>query len=149
MNKIHFENLTWNWLRISLLIIASVSFMIGYGLILDYENGLISAFGFIIIIILLSKRFWYKNYVEYNKSSIIIKLNITTDKKIKFESIDKVSIDQNRLSLFLSNNNDFTFKVSNIYRDDINKLIRILLENSKPRFIDHRVENTPAPKVQN
>lgn len=145
MKKIHFENLSWNWLRITLLIIASISFITGYGFFLDYENSKITIIGFLIVIFLFSKRFWYKNYVEYNKLGIVIKLHFVKDKTIKFREIDKIVINDNELKLSLSSDKELNFKLANIHDSDKNKLTRILVENSNSKFTDNRTEmNTIA-----
>ena len=145
MNKIHFENLSWNWTRIALLVLALICFLVGYGLILNYENGLITVFGFLILTFVLSQRFWYKNYVEYNKLGIVIKLNVITDKTIKFNEIDKIKINDDNLIVVLKSERKFEFKTMDLDKSDINKLLRILVENSKSKFTDNRTEkNTIA-----
>ena len=145
MKRIHFENLSWNWTRIALLILASLCLLVGYGLILNNENGLITIFGFLILTIMLSKRFWYKNYIEYNKLGIVIKLDLVKDKTIKFREIDKIVINDNELKLSLSNDKELNFKLANIHESDKNKLTRILIENSNSKFINNRAEmNTIA-----
>ena len=145
MKRIHFENLSWNWTRIALLVLASLCLLVGYGLILNYENGLITSLGFVILIIMLSKRFWYKNYVEYNKLGIVIKLNLITDKTLKFNEIDKIKINDDKLIVKLNSERKFEFNITDINSSDINKLLRILVENSKSIFTDSRTEkNTIA-----
>lgn len=138
MKRIHFENLTWNWSRISLIIIALLSFIIGFGLVLDYKNSLITIIGFLIIIFLASKRLWYKYYVEYNKFGIVIKLNIITNKTINFNEIDKIKINDNSLIVELKSERNFNFKITDIDNSDSDKLLRILVENSKSEFTDDR-----------
>ncbi|SHF01341.1 hypothetical protein SAMN05444278_1158 [Psychroflexus salarius] len=145
MKKIHFENLSWNWTRITFLVLALLCLLVGHGLILNYENGLITSLGFLILIIMLSKRFWYKNYVEYNKLGIVIKLNLITDKTIKFNEIDKITINDDNLIVELESERKFEFKIMDLDESDINKLLRILVENSKSKFTDSRTEkNTIA-----
>lgn len=138
MKKIQFENLYWNWTRVTLLICASLCLLVGYGLVLNYENGLISSLGFVILIIILSKRFWYKNYVEYNKLGIVIKLNLITDRTIKFNEIDKIKINDDKLIVKLNSERKFEFKITDINSTDISKLLKILVENSKSIFTDSR-----------
>lgn len=138
MKRIHFENLTWNWSRISLIIIALLSFIIGFGLVLDYKNSLITIIGFLTIIFLASKRLWYKYYVEYNKFGILIKLNTITNKTINFNEIDKIKINDNSLIVELKSERNFDFKITDINNSDSDKLLRILVENSKSEFTDDR-----------
>ena len=145
MKKIYFENLSWNWIRISFLVLTSLCLSIGYGLILNYKNGLITSLGFVILIIMLSKRFWYKNYVEYNKLGIVIKLNLITDRTIKFSEIDKIKINDDKLIVQLNNERKIEFKITDIDSSDINKLLRILVENSKSIFTDNRTEKLLLP----
>ncbi|WP_405250521.1 hypothetical protein [Dokdonia sp. Asnod3-C12] len=145
MKKINFENLSWNWTRITLLILASLCLLVGSGLILNYENGLITSLGFVILIIMLSKRFWYKNYVEYNRLGIVIKLNLITDRTIKFNEIDKININDNKLIVKINSERKLEFQITDIDSSDINKLLRILVENSKSIFTDNRTEKLLLP----
>jgi len=145
MKKIYFENLSWNWTRIALLILASLCLLVGCGLILNYDNGLITSLGFVILIIMMSKRFWYKNYVEYNKLGIVIKLNLITDRTIKFSEIDKIKLNDDKLIVQLNNERKIEFKITDIDSSDINKLLRILVENSKSIFTDNRTEKLLLP----
>ncbi|AEE20226.1 hypothetical protein JM84_2454 [Dokdonia sp. Hel_I_63] len=145
MKKINFENLSWNWTRIALLILASLCLSVGFGLLLNYKNGLITSLGFVILIIMLSKRFWYKNHVEYNKLGIVIKLNLITDRTIKFNEIDKININDNKLIVKLNSERKFEFQIKDIDSSDINKLLRILIENSKSIFTDNRTEKLLLP----
>ena len=145
MKKIHFENLSWNWIRITFLILALLCLLVGYGLILNNENGLITILGFLILIIMLSRRYWNKNYVEYNKLGIVIKLNLINDKTIKFSEIDKIDIYDDNLIVKLKSEREFEFKLTDINNSDKNKLVKILVENSNSNFIDNRCEmNTIA-----
>ncbi|AWH72694.1 hypothetical protein DCS32_00460 [Dokdonia sp. Dokd-P16] len=145
MKKINFENLSWNWTRIALLILASLCLLVGYGLILNYKNGLITSLGFMILVIMLSKRFWYKNYVEYNKLGIVIKLNLITDRTIKFSEIDKIKLNDDKLIVQLNSERKIEFQITDIDSSDINKLLRILVENSKSIFTDNRTEKLLLP----
>ena len=97
---------------------------------------------------MLSQRFWYKNYVEYNKLGIVIKLNIITDKTIKFNEIDKIKMNDDHLIVVLKSEGKFEFKTMDLDKSDINKLLRILVENSKSKFTDNRTEkNTIAQQL--
>jgi hypothetical protein len=139
MNKIHFVNLSWNWWRISALIVASVCILLGHGLIFDYENGLITAFGFFIILVQLSQRFWYKNYVEYNQLGIVIKLNYLRSKSLKFREIEQIKIKEDRLTINIKDNKKLNFNLKSIQLSDRKTLISILAENSKAKFVDESV----------
>jgi hypothetical protein len=113
--------------------------LLGYGIIPGYENNLITSFGFLILIALLSKRFWYKNYVEYNKLGIVIKLHLIKDKTIKFKEINHIEIKDQMLKVSLSTTKEVKFKLSSIKEDDRGQLIRLLVENSNSKLIDHRI----------
>ena len=137
MESIHFENLSWNWQRLLMLSIAAGCMLVGYGIIPGYENNLIISLGFLILIVLLSKRFWYKNYVEYNKLGIVIKLHLIKGKTIKFKEINQIK-DQT-LKVSLSTNKEVKFKLRSIKEADKDQLIRLLVENSNSKLIDHRI----------
>ena len=139
MESIHFEHLSWNWQRILLLSIAAVCMLVGFGIIPGYENNLITSFGFLILIVLLSKRFWYKNYVEYNKLGIVIKINLVLHKTLKFGEINHIVIKDQTLKVSLSTNKEVKFKLRSIKEADKDQLIRLLVENSNSKLIDHRI----------
>jgi hypothetical protein len=138
MERIHFENLSWNWNRITFLIIAILCFVASYGSFFEYNLSMLPIIGFLIVIIFLSKRFWFKNYVDYNKLGIVIKFHFIKDKTIKFNEIGKIIIDDTNLNLSESNGRESNFEIDNVCESDKNKLIQILVENSNCNFIDNR-----------
>ncbi|MBZ9778428.1 hypothetical protein LB452_05770 [Psychroflexus sp. CAK8W] len=138
MQRIHFDKLSVDWVRVTLLIASALCILIGYGMIFNYENGLISAFGFLIQIFILSRIFWYKNFVQWNKKGIVIKTNSFKSKTITFEDIKTTIPKKDVIKLELQSRSDKKIKLRNIHEDDINRLIRILVEHSHAKFIDQR-----------
>lgn len=138
MQRIHFDSISGSWVRIVLLMASALLILIGYGMIFDYENGLLSAAGFLLQIIILSKILWYKNFVQWNKKGIVIKTNSFKSKTITFEDIKTIIPENDIIKLELQSKSDKKIKLRDIHEDDINRLIRILVEHSHAKFIDQR-----------
>lgn len=138
MQRIHFDNLSGDWIRVVLLMASAFFILIGYGMIFNYENHLLSALGFLIQIILFSKIFWYKNYVQWNKKGIVIKTNRIKSKSIPFEDIKTLIAAEDDLTLELLCRPDKKIRLNHIHDKDINRLIRLLVEHSQAKFVDKR-----------
>ena len=143
IKKIYFENLTWNWLRKAVIIVALLSLLIGNGMLLNYENKFIVVFGHLTILFFLRK-FLYKNYVGYNKSKIFIRFDKTFDKSIAFKDIDQVIIDDDKLMIQLSEKDKLKFDLTSIKESSIEKLLQILLKHWKGNFTDNRYFSLPT-----
>ncbi|MFO7745026.1 MAG: hypothetical protein R6V36_06565, partial [Psychroflexus sp.] len=111
MKRIHFDSISGSWVRIVLLIASALLILIGYGMIFDYENGLLSAAGFLLQIIILSKILWYKNFVQWNKKGIVIKTNSFKSKTITFEDIKTIIPENDIIKLELQNRSDKKIKL--------------------------------------
>lgn len=138
MQRIHFDKLSVDWVRVTLLIASALCILIGYGMIFNYENGLISAFGFLIQIFILSRIFWYKNYVQWNKKGIVIKTNPIKSKTINFEDVETIIAEQESIIIQLLHNTNKKINLKEIHEDDKNHLIRILVEHSNAKYVDRR-----------
>lgn len=142
-NKIYFENLTWNWLRKAVIIIALLSLLIGNGMLLNYENKFMVAFGHLIILFFLWE-FLYKNYVGYDKSKIYIRFDKAFDRSIAFKDINQVIIDDDKLNIQLSEKDKLKFDLTNIKESSREKLLQILLKHLKGNFTDNRCSSLPT-----
>lgn len=138
MKRIHFDKLSGNWVRIGWMIASLILILTGYGILFDYENSLVSALGFLIQIIILSRIFWYKNFVQWNKKGIVIKTHVLKSKSITFEDIDKIYAEENLISLELNRGKTIEINLEHIHDTDKNNLLRILIENSRSKFTDNR-----------
>jgi len=72
--------------------------------------------------------FWFKNYVEWNKRNISIKLNNFLMETIAFEKISTVVVDDaaKTLKILLNSGREKVFKTDNIIQNDLKILVTIL-----------------------
>ncbi|NER10419.1 hypothetical protein SAMN06265375_10133 [Muriicola jejuensis] len=96
------------------------------GSVLQSVSGIIG-FGFFIF--LMSKQFFFKNYVGWNRMGLIIKLNSFWPRNINFGDIKSYKIENNRLHILRKNGSEFNFNLENIGVDDENKIRNILNAN--------------------
>ena len=134
MKKIHLNQLTFkNWTSI-LLLISLVFIIIGSFEIIDFEykktNKILASIGFLSQAIYYSKMFWYKNYVEWNKIGMNLKINRIIAKSIKFTDVQKLELDKNNLIIIQKSGRNKIFEINNIETSDLEKLLKIIRQNS-------------------
>jgi hypothetical protein len=79
MKKIHFNHLRFkNWSTL-IIALAFICVIAGFFELFPFHNeknhSKVSALGYLLTAIYYSKMFWYRNYVEWNKLGMNIKLN--------------------------------------------------------------------------
>ena len=103
MRKIHFENIGGNWKVLAFMILALACIIMGGFEMIDFTNPKfnkhISSIGFLIPTIYFSKMFWYKNYVQWNKKGIEIRIKSFLGKTLKFDKIKVTELNENRLTI--------------------------------------------------
>jgi hypothetical protein len=134
MKKIHFNQLTFkNWTSL-LMLISLVLILIGSFEIIEFEykrtNKILASIGFFIQAAYYSKMFWYKNYVEWNKRGMNIKINILISKSITFKNVTKLELDNSNLKIIQKSGSDKIFEIHNIASTDLEKLVEIITQNS-------------------
>jgi hypothetical protein len=102
--------------------------------IIDFEykrtNKILVSIGSFIQAAYYSKMFWYKNYVEWNKRGMNIKINRLISKSIKFENVKKLELDNTNLKIIQKSGSDKIFEIHNIASNDLEKLVKIIAQNS-------------------
>jgi hypothetical protein len=102
--------------------------------VLEFEykktNKILASIGFFIQAAYYSKMFWYKNYVEWNKLGMNIKINRLITKSIKFENVKKIELDTINLKIIQQSGRDKTFEINNITSTDLEKLVKLIKQNS-------------------
>jgi hypothetical protein len=134
MKKIHFNHLTFkNWTSL-LMLISLVFILIGSFEIIDFEykrtNKILASIGFFTQALYFSKMFWYKNYVEWNKLGMNIKINSLISKSITFKNVEKIELDSSNLKIIQKSGNDKIFEIHDIANTDLEKLAKIITQNS-------------------
>ena len=125
---IKFDRLS-SWRHLILVGIGTSSFLIGfwkYG----YESNLFSVLGFLCVGLFFIRPFLYKRYVGWNKKSMQLKFGYFGMKSISFDTIKKVSIEDNLLSITRVDREVHKYDVADVDEADIRKLERIIIRHS-------------------
>lgn len=97
MDKIKFDNINRDWKWVFLIVLSLVLILVGLIEPVQYNNPkiykLISALGFSLQTIYFSRLFWHKNYVQWNKIGINIKINSFLGKSLRFDEIKSVNLE--------------------------------------------------------
>lgn len=132
MKKIHFENMA-NGYWFAVLIISLIFIIIGTFEYFDFENKKIYLYlrwaGFVIAAIYFSKGFWMKNYVRWNKKSILIRINSWSSTSLKFKDITSVKHTKKTLNITQTNGEVLSFDLDQFKEESILRLYQILTEN--------------------
>lgn len=134
MKKIHFNQLKFkNWSSV-LLIISLLFILFGSFEIIKFEykkiNRIITSLGFLLQVIFYSKMFFYKNYVEWNKTGMNIKINRFIAKSIEFDNLKTIELENKSLKIIEKTGREKKIEIYNIENNDIEKLIKIIKQNS-------------------
>ena len=135
MNKIHFDKLNFrdNKAQSVLLIIAFILIMINFLELWTFNNPkigkLINVAIFLFLAFIHSKIFWYKNFVQWNKKGIVIKLNKFWGKNFKFDEIKSFDFANNHLTISKFNGEKKIFNLNDIEYESVKKLENILKTN--------------------
>ncbi|MEN2436748.1 hypothetical protein AAH994_15125 [Weeksellaceae bacterium A-14] len=137
MKKIHFDQLNFrnNKAQFFLLILCAVILILNLFEYINFENKiwnkLINVIPYLILTLFFSKMFWFKNFVQWNKKGIVIKLNNFWGKSYKFEEINKFDLQNNTLEINKYDGTKNVFQLNNIDSKSIEKLQQILIQNVK------------------
>lgn len=135
MEKIRFSHASKNWLFITLLILSIVLILLGVFEIIPFEhpkaNKRMMAAGSCINLIFLSRVFWFRNYVEWNKKRILIRIRSFFGKNIGFHEIRNTELENNTLIINKYNGDKVNFNLHFIDPADAQKLKDILDEKSQ------------------
>lgn len=99
------------------------------------SNKWMSVVGFFLQAIYFSKMFWYKNYVQWNKKSALIKINSFMGKSLVFDEIKTFELNDKKLKITKINDNTVIFDLNDIVESDTQKLNEILIKNTIVNYI--------------
>ena len=126
MKRIKFDNLQTNWLLISLILISIFCIIFGFFEIIEFENPKInkriSAIGYLSQAIFFSRMFWFKNYVQWNKKGIVVRIKSFFGKSISFENVKNSKLENNILTIYENNGKSYNFDLTEIDEKDSKKL---------------------------
>lgn len=130
MKRIKFDNLQTNWLFISLILISIFCIIFGFFEIIEFENPKInkriSAIGYLSQAIFFSRMFWFKNYVQWNKKGIVVRIKTFFGKSISFENVKNSKLENNILTIYENNGKSYNFDLTEIDEKDSKKLNEII-----------------------
>lgn len=131
--KIQFDNMN-NWIWIVILILSLIFILIGSFELIEFENPKlnksISAIGFFLQVIYFSKMFWYKNYVQWNKKGVVVRINSFLGKTLRFDEIKKTELIEKKLIITKDNGTTVTFDLNKTAESDQQKLNEIIVKNT-------------------
>ena len=135
MKKIHFNPLRFKSWSTIIIAVAFICIVAGFFELIPFDNpknhSKVSALGSLLIAIYYSKMFWYKNYVEWNKLGINIKLNHWLSKSIRFDEVKDVVVNDTTLTIIEKSDFKKIFQTNLINPNDVDKLVTILRENAQ------------------
>jgi hypothetical protein len=132
------KNIYFNPLRIKswstiIIAVAFICIVVGFFELIPFDNPKnhlkVSALGYILTSIFCLKMFWFKNYVEWNKLGMNIKLNHWLSKSIRFDEVKDVVVADTNLTIIEKSGFKKIFQTDLINPDDVDKLVTILREN--------------------
>ena len=130
MKRIKFDNLQTNCLFISLILISIFCIIFGFFEIIEFENPKInkriSAIGYLSQAIFFSRMFWFKNYVQWNKKGIVVRIKSFFGKSISFENVKNSKLENNILTIYENNGKSYNFDLTEIDEKDSKKLNEII-----------------------
>jgi len=126
MNRIKFDNFQTNWFIISLTFIAIFCLIFGVFEIIEFENPKInkriSAVGYLYQAVFFSRMFWFKNYVQWNKKGLVIRIKHFWGTSISFEDIETSLLENDVLTIYKKNGVSYNFDLKNVDENDSKKL---------------------------
>ncbi len=129
MKKIKFDSLQKNWWYISLIVIAFICMLFGFLEIFKFENPnvnkIFSIVGHLSIVLFFSRMFWYKNYVQWNKKGIVLRINSFLGKTFTFEDIKETLLCDEKLNIYMKSGEVTELNLSGFDKSDILKLNEI------------------------
>ena len=133
MKRIHFQN-NKNWLWITVLVLSLIFILIGTFELIKFENpktnNTICLVGYCLQILFYFNHFWRKNYVQWNKTNMIIRIDSWTGNSIRFDTVETTHLIDNKLIITKDNGDIVTFDMTQIKEADTQKLIDVILKNT-------------------
>lgn len=134
MKRIKFDNLSKDW-KLRLLIIFSIIFLfIGIFEIPIFNNSrfneLLIKIGFLFQVLFFGRMFVYKNYVQWNKKGIYIKVNRFLGTNLSFDDIAKIDYQNDTILIKKKNDKEILINLHNIHPSDTLNLFEIIRINS-------------------
>lgn len=134
MKRIKFDNLSENW-KLKLLIICSMIFLLFgiFDISVFNDSTLNESFikiGFLFQVLFFGRMFVYKNYVQWNKKGIYIKVNRFQGTNLRFEDVKRIDYQDKTILVKKNNGKEILINLCNIHPSDTLNLFEIIRINS-------------------
>ncbi|WP_062616148.1 hypothetical protein [Flammeovirga sp. SJP92] len=113
---------------VSFLLVAIGSFSENFGISALLEDILIVG-GFVLLLLYQSRVWWFKNYVEWNKKQIYLKLGAGKGIKLKFATLNSCILQKELLLIKLKNGETISISIKEYNRSEVQKLQLLFMEN--------------------
>ena len=132
MEKIHFDQIGGDKKWASLFVISLALIFTGFFELIDFSfpamNKWLITAGFFIHVLFLSKLFWYKNVVQWNKKGVVIRIKSYVGKSLRFSEIESTHMNDKKLTIEMKSGKLFQFDLNEFPENDSKKLSTILAE---------------------
>lgn len=130
MKRIYFDDMSnkiWKWLSVlALILIINGAFEI-FILINPFIHKVFYIIGFLIPVIFFGKMLFHRNYVQWNKKGILIRLNARIGGvSMKYKEIESVNELNDTIMIEKKNGVSHELDASGIDSSDIKRLLNIL-----------------------
>ena len=130
MKRIKFDNLQYNWFFISLVLLSLICIIFGFFEIIQFQNPKInkgiSAIGHVSQVVFFSRMFWFKNYVQYNKKGIFIRIKTFFGKSISFDNVERTELENQALTIYKNDGTRYDFNLEEIEERYSRKLFKVI-----------------------
>mgnify|MGYP003609989001 CR=1 FL=1 len=134
MKRIKFDNLSEDWKLRLLIIFSIIFFFIVIFEIPIFNNSRFNEFlikiGFLFQVLFFGRMFVYKNYVQWNKKGIYIKVNRFLGTNLSFDDIAKIDYQNDIILIKKKNDKEIPINLHNIHPSDTLNLFEIIRINS-------------------
>lgn len=134
--RIRFNKLD-NWQN-GFLVLFSMIFMITRNLEIFGEtnnewNKMLGIFSIIGLLIFFARMTLGKYYVGWNKAGITIRIKSYLGKSFSFKDVKSINLENAMLTVVKENGRKIQLDVNGIEKDDVDKLLEILVVHTSPR----------------
>ncbi|MFD2033150.1 hypothetical protein ACFSKL_00025 [Belliella marina] len=130
MKRIKFDNLQFNWFFISTIIVSLLCVLFGFFEVIEFENTKInrriSTLGYLLMTIYFSRMFWFKNYVQWNKKGVVIRIKQFWGKSLSFKDIKSSKLEGHMLTIYKYDGITYDFDLRDIDVNDSKRLNDII-----------------------
>ena len=136
MKKIYFDdisNIKKNWQKSGVLILGLLLIIFGTftDILSEDWNKWMKASGFLLFSIYYLRKVIRKNYVQWNKIGMTVRINTyLLEKRITFKEINSYELINDNLRVFQSNKT-MELDLSNVLESDKERLIKIIEDNTE------------------